>query len=96
MQTSVRSWKDQQVELHPHIKTSVEKKKVCLSRTTGCLTGNCTVEGVLPGYRKMCDNRPFCFAYAHVETDQCQDVSKYLEIIYSCEQKGEMVFNGLL
>lgn len=54
------------------------------------------MDGVLPGYRKMCDNRPFCFAYAHVETDPCPDVSKYLEIIYSCEQKGEMVVNGLL
>uniref|UniRef100_A0A3P9N6S8 F5/8 type C domain-containing protein n=1 Tax=Poecilia reticulata TaxID=8081 RepID=A0A3P9N6S8_POERE len=34
-----------------------------------CFTGSCTVEGVLPQYRKACDNRPFCFAYAHVEKD---------------------------
>lgn len=94
MQTSVRSWKDQKVELHPHIKTSVKRS---VSKQDYWLpAGNCTVEGVLPGYRKTCDNRPFCFAYAHVETDQCPDVSKYLEIIYSCEQKGEMLFNGLL
>lgn len=53
------------------------------------------MDGVLPGYRKMCDNRPFCFAYAYVETDPCPGVSKYLEIVYSCEQKGEMVFLGL-
>ncbi|GLD55459.1 macrophage mannose receptor 1 [Lates japonicus] len=49
--------------------------------------GSCTVEGVLPYFRKACDNRPFCFAYAHVEVDPCPTVSKYLEIVYSCEQK---------
>ncbi|KAG7499177.1 macrophage mannose receptor 1-like [Solea senegalensis] len=48
--------------------------------------GSCTVDGVLPYYRKMCDNRPFCFAYANVEEDPCPAVSKYLEIVYSCEQ----------
>lgn len=58
------------------------------NRTAGCAAGSCTVEGILPGYRKMCDNRPFCFAYAHAENDPCPDVSKYLEIVYSCEQKG--------
>ncbi|XP_014906843.1 macrophage mannose receptor 1 [Poecilia latipinna] len=49
--------------------------------------GSCTVEGVLPQYRKACDNRAFCFAYAHVEQDPCPTISKYLEIVYSCEQK---------
>nr|XP_040053507.1 macrophage mannose receptor 1 [Gasterosteus aculeatus aculeatus] len=51
--------------------------------------GSCTVEGLLPHYRKMCDNHPFCFAYAHVDADAdpCPSVSKYLEIVYSCEQK---------
>ncbi|KAM4528248.1 uncharacterized protein PAE49_000185 [Odontesthes bonariensis] len=49
--------------------------------------GSCTVEGVLPMYRKACDNRPFCFAYAHAEVDPCPTVSKYLEIVYTCEQK---------
>ncbi|XP_047425524.1 macrophage mannose receptor 1 [Mugil cephalus] len=49
--------------------------------------GSCTVSGLLPKYRKMCDNRPFCFAYAHVDQDPCPTVSKYLEIVYSCEQK---------
>lgn len=54
--------------------------------------GSCTVDGVFPIYRKMCDNRPFCFAYAHMEHDPCPDVSKYLEIVYSCEQKGGIFF----
>lgn len=52
--------------------------------------GSCTVEGILPYYRKACDNRPFCFAYAHVDEDPCPSVSKYLEIVYSCEQKGRL------
>lgn len=54
--------------------------------------GSCTVEGVLPIYRKICDHRRFCFAYAHAEVDPCPTVSKYLEIVYSCEQKGELFF----
>ncbi|XP_041666073.1 macrophage mannose receptor 1 [Cheilinus undulatus] len=49
-------------------------------------TGSCTVEGVLPIFRKLCDNKPFCFVYPP-ETDSCPDVSKYLEIVYTCEQK---------
>ncbi|XP_026210056.1 LOW QUALITY PROTEIN: macrophage mannose receptor 1 [Anabas testudineus] len=49
--------------------------------------GSCTVEGILPHYRKICDNRAMCFAYAHTEEDPCPNVSKYLEIIYTCEQK---------
>lgn len=49
--------------------------------------GTCTVEGVLPIFRKWCDNHQFCFGYAHVEDDPCPSVSKYLEIVYSCEQK---------
>ncbi|XP_051907364.1 macrophage mannose receptor 1 [Hippocampus zosterae] len=49
--------------------------------------GSCMVEGVLPYYRKVCDNRPFCLAYAYAEVDPCPSVSKYLEIVYSCEQK---------
>ncbi|KAK5617685.1 hypothetical protein CRENBAI_001663 [Crenichthys baileyi] len=49
--------------------------------------GSCTVEGVLPQYREACDNRAFCFAYAHTEEDPCPSVYKYLEIVYSCEQK---------
>lgn len=36
----------------------------------------------------MCDNRQYCFAFAHVDEDPCPSVSKYLEIVYSCEQKG--------
>ncbi|KAA8584470.1 hypothetical protein FQN60_008255 [Etheostoma spectabile] len=49
--------------------------------------GSCKVEGVLPDIRKKCDNHPYCFAYVHVEVDPCPTVSKYLEIVYSCEQK---------
>ncbi|KAM8872531.1 uncharacterized protein ACB058_004460 isoform 1-T1 [Synchiropus picturatus] len=49
--------------------------------------GNCSVPGVLPLVRKACDNRPFCFVYAHMEQDPCPRVSKYMEVVYSCEQK---------
>ncbi|XP_061589669.1 macrophage mannose receptor 1 [Cololabis saira] len=49
--------------------------------------GSCTVDGILPPIRKACDNRPFCFIYAHTEEDPCPTVSKYLEIVHSCEQK---------
>lgn len=66
----------------------------------GSANGECEVEGMLPVYRKACDNRPFCFAYAHVENDPCPSVSKYLEIHYSCEQKvclhGLGVENGTI
>ncbi|XP_047200502.1 macrophage mannose receptor 1 [Hippoglossus stenolepis] len=54
----------------------------------GSTGGVCTVEGVLPMVRKSCDNRPFCFVYAHTEEDPCPAVSKYMEIVYSCEQKA--------
>ncbi|XP_061732556.1 macrophage mannose receptor 1 isoform X2 [Nerophis ophidion] len=49
--------------------------------------GSCTVEGVLPYFRKACDNRPNCFVYGYNEVDPCPAISKYLEIVYSCEQK---------
>ncbi|KAJ8338950.1 hypothetical protein SKAU_G00357360 [Synaphobranchus kaupii] len=52
----------------------------------GETSGTCTVEGFLPLVRKTCDNRPFCFLYAHTENDPCPDTSKYLEVVYSCEQ----------
>lgn len=55
---------------------------------SSCYAGSCTVEGVLPLVRKWCDNHQFCFAYAHPPEDPCPTVSKYLEIVYSCEQKG--------
>ncbi|XP_024917706.1 macrophage mannose receptor 1 isoform X1 [Cynoglossus semilaevis] len=58
-----------------------------------CSAGTCTVDGVLPLIRKICDNRRFCFAYAHVDQDPCPTVSKYLEIVYSCEQ--EVCLHGL-
>ena len=50
--------------------------------------GSCEVPGILPIYRKSCDNRPFCFVYAHADPDPCPTVSKYLEMTYTCEQKG--------
>ncbi|XP_024286595.1 macrophage mannose receptor 1 [Oncorhynchus tshawytscha] len=49
-------------------------------------SGTCTVGGILPLVRKACDNRPFCFLYAYTETDPCPSISKYLEVVYSCEQ----------
>ncbi|KAM6975835.1 uncharacterized protein LKV04_015092 [Tautogolabrus adspersus] len=50
-------------------------------------TGSCTVDGVLPHFRKSCDNKPFCFVYAPEVVDPCPAVSKYIEIVYTCEQK---------
>ncbi|XP_063066766.1 macrophage mannose receptor 1, partial [Engraulis encrasicolus] len=49
-------------------------------------SGTCEVPGVLPIIRKMCDNRAFCFLYVHLETDPCPTVSKYAQVVYSCEQ----------
>lgn len=49
----------------------------------------CTVEGTLALARKSCDNREFCFLFAHADTDPCPTVSKYLEVVFSCEQNGE-------
>ncbi|XP_067232917.1 C-type mannose receptor 2-like [Chanodichthys erythropterus] len=49
-------------------------------------SGVCTVEGTLALARKNCDNREFCFLFAHAETDPCPTVSKYLEVVFSCEQ----------
>ncbi|XP_076014518.1 uncharacterized protein LOC143007034 [Genypterus blacodes] len=53
----------------------------------GSAEGSCTVPGVLPAFRKLCDNSPFCFVYAHMDEDPCPKVSKYLQMTYSCEQK---------
>lgn len=53
------------------------------------LAGVCTVEGTLALARMMCDNREFCFLFAHTDSDPCPTVSKYLEVIFSCEQNGE-------
>ncbi|XP_026880092.2 macrophage mannose receptor 1 [Electrophorus electricus] len=46
----------------------------------------CTVPGTLEKTRKLCDNHEFCFLYARVDNDPCPSVSKYLEVVYSCEQ----------
>lgn len=50
------------------------------------------MNNILPHYRKTCDNRQFCFVYAHTDPDPCPDISKYLEIVYTCEQKGGLSF----
>ncbi|TNN53351.1 Macrophage mannose receptor 1 [Liparis tanakae] len=63
------------------------RKKDGICPHLGASEGSCTVDGVLPLFRKMCDNRPYCFAYAHTDVDPCPTISKYLEIVYSCEQK---------
>ncbi|KAJ8402327.1 hypothetical protein AAFF_G00368160 [Aldrovandia affinis] len=49
-------------------------------------SGTCTVEGTLPLMRKNCDNRAYCFLYAYTEEDPCPNISKYLEVVFSCEQ----------
>ncbi len=51
------------------------------------------MDGILPDIREGCDNRQFCVAVANVEEDPCPSVAKYLEIVYSCEQKGELFFS---
>ncbi|XP_072570731.1 uncharacterized protein [Paramormyrops kingsleyae] len=58
--------------------------KICPYETGA--SGTCTVPGILPLVRKSCDNRVFCFLYAHTEQDPCPTISKYLEVVYSCEQ----------
>ncbi|XP_068609207.1 uncharacterized protein [Brachionichthys hirsutus] len=59
---------------------------ICL-HLDGSGGGSCTVDGVFPRYRKSCDNHPYCFLYAHTDVDPCPAVAKYLEVVYSCEQK---------
>ncbi|XP_007252805.3 macrophage mannose receptor 1 [Astyanax mexicanus] len=49
-------------------------------------TGTCTIPGVLEKVRKQCDNRGFCFVFANTDNDICPSVSKYMEVVYSCEQ----------
>ncbi|XP_049617585.1 C-type mannose receptor 2-like isoform X1 [Syngnathus scovelli] len=46
----------------------------------------CAVEGILPLYRKMCNSHQKC-QIELLEDESCPDVSKYLEMVYSCEQK---------
>ncbi|XP_077422497.1 C-type mannose receptor 2-like isoform X2 [Vanacampus margaritifer] len=52
----------------------------------GGSNGSCTVEGVLSHYRRHCDKRRKCHIALLKETT-CPAVSKYLEMVYSCEQK---------
>lgn len=50
--------------------------------------GNCEVPGTYERVRKQCDNHQFCFFFAYVDNDPCPSISKYLEVVYSCEQNG--------
>ncbi|XP_037127372.1 macrophage mannose receptor 1-like [Syngnathus acus] len=46
----------------------------------------CSVEGIVPLYRKMCNSQQKC----HIEVSEdesCPAPSKYLQMVYSCEQK---------
>ncbi|XP_058889912.1 macrophage mannose receptor 1-like [Acipenser ruthenus] len=49
-------------------------------------SGSCLVENSLATVRQFCENRNHCFLLAHAEHDPCPEVSKYLEVVYSCEQ----------
>ncbi|GAA6074574.1 macrophage mannose receptor 1, partial [Tachysurus ichikawai] len=54
---------------------------------------HCEVPGTYERVRKQCDNHQFCFLYTHLDNDPCPSVSKYLEVVYSCEQ--EVCVRGL-
>ncbi|KAL4617320.1 macrophage mannose receptor 1-like [Arapaima gigas] len=60
----------------------------------------CEVPGTLALVRKLCDNREFCFLLAQAEEDPCPSVSKYMEVVYSCEQnvciQGLGMENGII
>ncbi|KAG2466118.1 MRC1 protein, partial [Polypterus senegalus] len=49
-------------------------------------SGSCHVEGTLKLVRAICENRMACLLYAGTDNDPCPNVSKYLEVVYSCEQ----------
>ncbi|KAF4077177.1 hypothetical protein AMELA_G00205040 [Ameiurus melas] len=53
---------------------------------TGGSQGNCEVPGTYERVRKQCDNHQFCFLFTYVDNDPCPSISKYLEVVYSCEQ----------
>ncbi|KAK7896517.1 hypothetical protein WMY93_021842 [Mugilogobius chulae] len=53
----------------------------------GSSGGSCTVEGILPFYRKNCDNRPYCFAYAHVDEDPCPPFSNTWRLCTAVNRK---------
>ncbi|XP_077426406.1 macrophage mannose receptor 1-like isoform X2 [Vanacampus margaritifer] len=48
--------------------------------------GRCAVEGVLAHYRNECDNRQKCHVWP-LKDESCPAVSKYLQMVYSCEPK---------
>ncbi|KAM9776076.1 secretory phospholipase A2 receptor-like isoform 2-T2 [Syngnathus typhle] len=48
----------------------------------------CVVRGALPHYRRKCDNHQYCLADPfEAVRETCPAVSKYLHMVYSCEQK---------
>ncbi|XP_061147445.1 macrophage mannose receptor 1-like [Syngnathus typhle] len=46
----------------------------------------CSVEGILPRYRKLCNGQQKCHIEV-LEDKSCPATSKYLQMVYSCEQK---------
>ncbi|KAM9450976.1 lymphocyte antigen 75-like [Clarias gariepinus] len=49
-------------------------------------TGQCTVPGMYDLVSKQCDNHQACSLFAHTDNDPCPTISKYLEVVYTCEQ----------
>ncbi|KAM9833711.1 secretory phospholipase A2 receptor-like isoform 1-T1 [Syngnathus typhle] len=46
----------------------------------------CSVEGIVPRYRKMCNSQQKCHIKV-LEDEFCPAPSNYLQMVYSCEQK---------
>ncbi|KAM9786867.1 secretory phospholipase A2 receptor-like isoform 2-T2 [Syngnathus typhle] len=46
----------------------------------------CSVEGIVPRYRKMCNSQQKCHIEV-LEDKSCPAPSNYLQMVYSCEQK---------
>ncbi|KAM9774593.1 macrophage mannose receptor 1-like [Syngnathus typhle] len=65
-----------------------ERGDVCPSGGSGS-RDDCRVEGALRHFRGLCDNHQSCPIYPiHLtDTDSCPGVSKYLRVVYSCEEK---------
>ncbi|KAM9835057.1 uncharacterized protein ACBT44_015639 isoform 3-T4 [Syngnathus typhle] len=60
---------------------------VCLADGDSYNDEYCTVEGILPRYRKMCNSQQKCHIEL-MEDESCPaSSSKYLQMVYSCEQK---------
>ncbi|XP_061151047.1 C-type mannose receptor 2-like [Syngnathus typhle] len=60
---------------------------VCLADGDSYNDEYCAVEGILPRYRKMCNSQQKCHIEL-LEDESCPaSSSKYLQMVYSCEQK---------